>query len=191
MESERKTAELRLPLFLQMAWVACGAGGSAPLPDPRRWLLQGAPWRSRRCHFSWVFSRQLSEGDGAGEIFPFCGRATRSRDPAESWEIGGGDFQVWPQAWQSLIFSGFSLLGSLETSYASLCPFNSVGWGLGVGEKSGWCKSDAGNPWAFRFPRICKPHFQHLCRALSIKRPLGPWWHLPWGSEANVVYSLV
>lgn len=145
--------------FSQNGLSGLGGGGQAPLPDPRRWLLRGAPWRSRRCHFSWVYSRQLSEGDGAGEILLFCGRATRSRDPAV--------LRIWGRGFSSLasgvrIFSGFSLLGSLETFFASLRPFNSVGWGLGVGAGgggSGCCKSDAGNSWAFRLHRICKTSF--------------------------------
>lgn len=61
-----------------------------------------------------------------------------------------------------------------------------------MGKKSGCSKLDAGNSWAFRFPRICKTPFWAFCfsRALSIRRPLRPRWHLPWGSKTNVVYSL-
>lgn len=39
-------------------------------PAPGSWL-RGAPWRSSRCHFSWVAGggRLVEEGEGGGEDF--------------------------------------------------------------------------------------------------------------------------
>lgn len=109
--------------------------------------------------------------------------------------LGEAIFECWPQAWESLIVSGFPLLSSLETSFASSSSPSLLHGGLGFrkwGKKSDCSKLDAGNCRAFRFPRICKTPFWAFCfcRALSVRRPLRPRWHLPWGSKTNVVYSL-
>lgn len=80
----REILELRLPRFLKMAWVSRRGGDSAPPLDPRRRLLWGAPWRSRRCHFSSVYSRQVLWRRGRCWVgLPLRGRASRSRGPPE------------------------------------------------------------------------------------------------------------
>lgn len=76
--------ESRLPRSPKMARVTRRGGASAPPPDPRPAAVWGAPWRSRRCHFSrMVVERLFEEGEGGGSILPLRSRASRSRGPSE------------------------------------------------------------------------------------------------------------
>lgn len=90
--------------------------------------------------------------------------------------------------WSSQVFLS-SVLWRL-TSPLSPPPFYMAGLDLGNGGKKSACsKLDVRALGPLDFSGFAKPHFEPFCRALSIRRPLGPWCHLPWGSEANVVYS--
>lgn len=184
MESEGKTAELQLPCSLKMAWVPRCGGRSAPPPDPRRWLLRGAPWRSRRCHFSHSLLKKGKEVGSTSSPW----RCEPKPGALHSLEkLGEAIFECWPQAWESLIVLNFSLWLSGGVPRLPIPPFIWRAWVWEKGEISVCSKSAAGNSWALDFPGFAKPHFEPFCWVLSIRRPLGPRWHLPWGSGATVV----